>query len=170
MKLRVSGDKYVSVENVFDIYNDDQIWYRIKGFRGYEISNKGVIRSLKHFKKYPYGILIQPVNEKKDIFVLSDNNNVRKRLNRNEIYKLRDEQWVSRTDTINGGLYSRTQKHFINYDEVKAEKNNPRVEQLPVLPRDNSYLKQVVDSSFSSLIIEERPIIKPLTFYNTGYC
>lgn len=166
MKLRVSGDKYVAVENVFDIYNDDQIWYRIKGFRGYEISNKGVIRSLKHFKKYPYGIIIQPVNVKKDIFVLSDNNNVRKRMNRVEIYKLRDEQWVSSTCNISGGLQSRTQRHFIHFDEVKAEKNNPRVECLPVLPKDDSYLKQIVSSPFSSLIIEERSIIKPLIFYN----
>lgn len=58
---------------------DDRLWYYIPGFNGYEVSNDGYVRSMKHWRKYPYGILIKPksINNGEAIFELSNDNNER---------------------------------------------------------------------------------------------
>ena len=50
---------FVRVENYINPMSQDIWWYYIPGFNGYEISNTGIVRSMKHYKKYPYGILIR---------------------------------------------------------------------------------------------------------------
>lgn len=78
--------KFCSVETVLNIY-EPRKWYAIPGFRGYEISNDHYIRSMKHYKKYPFGILITPI--KKDpynpVFELSDDDCTRVSMSLNEI-------------------------------------------------------------------------------------
>lgn len=74
---------YTPVEYVLNPY-DDRLWYYIPGFNGYELSNDYYIRSMKHYRKYPFGILLEPVKkadgsyDKKDpSFSLSNDNNER---------------------------------------------------------------------------------------------
>lgn len=80
----------IPVEQIFNPYIDTQLWYYIPGFNGYEISDRGVVRSMKHFKKYPYGVLLHgKVLDNNDcIFTLSDNNNKRVQITRNTLWAL----------------------------------------------------------------------------------
>ena len=90
---------FVRVENYIDPLSQDIWWYYVPGFNGYEISNTGIVRSMKHYKKYPYGILIRPreVSNPIELFTkifpeltyeLSDNNNERKIVKRSELQYL----------------------------------------------------------------------------------
>ena len=87
-KRQTGFQKYVSVENIFDVSTDTQLWYAIPGFNGYEISDKGYLRSMKHYKQYPFGILLKPVKGTTDIFELSDNNNERVKINIARLYNI----------------------------------------------------------------------------------
>lgn len=86
--------QYVAVQDVLDIFDTNRIWYYIPGFRGYEVSNDGYLRSMKHYLKYPYGILIQSVkrepyiNSSDPMFELSDDNNKRRRIRLSQIIHL----------------------------------------------------------------------------------
>lgn len=82
--------KPIPVESVFDLRTDSQMWYNIPGYNGYEISNQGYIRSMKNFRRYPYGMLIRPIKDKKgnNYFELSDDFNHRKKLSIQEIWNL----------------------------------------------------------------------------------
>lgn len=76
--------KFTLVENVLDI-NAPRLWYYIPGFNGYEVSDDKYIRSMKHYKKYPFGLLIQPkkykngniIHPEDPLYELSNNNNER---------------------------------------------------------------------------------------------
>lgn len=78
--------QYTGVESVLDIFDDNRYWFYIPGFNGYEISNDNYIRSMKHYRRYPYGILISPVKREPygsscdPLFELSDDNNQRQRI------------------------------------------------------------------------------------------
>ncbi len=51
------------IETVLDIYNPNILWADLgPHFKGYQISNTGIIRSMKFYKKHPYGILINPTS------------------------------------------------------------------------------------------------------------
>ena len=84
--------KYTPVECCLNIF-EPRYWYYIPGFNGYEISNDGYVRSMKHYRRYPYGILIKPVSSKSKseqettdpLFILSDNNNERQRIRLSQI-------------------------------------------------------------------------------------
>lgn len=77
--------RFTRVDDVMNIEDTNRKWYYIIGFNGYEMSNDGYIRSMKHYKRYPYGLLIQPkkngkgeiINPQDPIFTLSNNNNKR---------------------------------------------------------------------------------------------
>lgn len=81
---------YIPIESVFNIETDSQLWYYIPGFNGYEISNLGNIRSMKHFNQYPYGLLIRcKMNNKGErIFELSNDQNERVRISDKELWNL----------------------------------------------------------------------------------
>ena len=85
----MAGRKYCPIETVLNIY-ETRYWYSIPGFRGYEISNDHYIRSMKHFNKYPFGIMLTP--KKKDannpVFELSDDFDKRISMSLNEIIEL----------------------------------------------------------------------------------
>ena len=83
--------KYILVEDVLNIHDPNRVWLYIPGFNGYEISNDGYIRSIKHWRKYPFGILIQPRSNKKDtepIYNITNDNNERVNISYSEIYRL----------------------------------------------------------------------------------
>lgn len=78
---------FVHVADVLGL-GPERLWYYIPGFNGYELSNDGYIRSMKHYKRYPYGILIHPLKNTKDSYVLSNDNNERITVRLDEIKKL----------------------------------------------------------------------------------
>ena len=68
------------------MYNDNRIWQCIKGYNGYEYSNDGLLRSMKNFNVNPMGKLLKRYHDKKGYYyMLSDNNNDRKKVYETEI-------------------------------------------------------------------------------------
>lgn len=82
--MKRGRNNFTLVEDVLGIDND-RLWYWLEGFNGYEVSNDGYVRSMKHYHKYPFGLLIQPKKDKKGNIIhpedptyeLSNNNNER---------------------------------------------------------------------------------------------
>lgn len=124
--------KFIPVEDVLDVNDPNRWWFYIPGFNGYEISNDGYIRSMKHFMKYPYGILIK---KKKDhgtdpSYELSDNNNERK------VIRLSQIQYLAKTNpyAVSGyprrtnisDIASRNQRCFVknSIQTVPVDKDN----------------------------------------------
>lgn len=83
---------YTPVESVLDPNDPNRLWYYIDGFNGYEISNDGYLRSMKHYRRYPFGILLVPkknnMAEIDPTFELSDNHNVRQVMHRSELMQI----------------------------------------------------------------------------------
>ena len=82
--------KYTPVEEALPC-DMNRIWYQIPGFPGYELSSDGFLRSMKHFKRYPYGLLLQPSiskRTKKVKYTLTNYMNVRQTLGLDEILAL----------------------------------------------------------------------------------
>lgn len=97
--------KYIGIEEVLDVNDDSIWWYYLHNYNGYEISSplpydivcryynkkgeltteiyhagRSIIRSMKHFRQYPYGILIKCRNRSNTndpVYELSNNNNER---------------------------------------------------------------------------------------------
>lgn len=90
----IRKSKFTAIEDIMDIFDYNRVWYYIPGFNGYEVSNDNIIRSMKHYVKYPYGILIKPVKKEPygsspdPLYELSDNNNERKRIRLSQIIHL----------------------------------------------------------------------------------
>ncbi len=65
-------------------------WQCIKGYNGYEYSNDGLLRSMKNYKKYPYGKLLVKYKESngKFYFFLSNNSNERVKVYEEDIIKI----------------------------------------------------------------------------------
>ena len=86
--------RFTAVESVMDIHDRSRVWYYIPGFNGYEVSNDGYIRSMKHYLRYPYGILISPVTREPygsscdPLFEISDDNNIRRRIRLSQLIHL----------------------------------------------------------------------------------
>lgn len=88
--------KYAAVENFFNPFDSSRLWMAITGYNGYELSNDHYVRSMKHYRQYPYGLLITPKKDKNGeilhpedpIFELSDNNNNRCNLKLSEIINI----------------------------------------------------------------------------------
>lgn len=75
----------------YGIGNQPRLWYPVPGYNGYEISNDGYVRSMKHFKQYPTGILLHTKKDSNPLdptFEFSNNNNRRVILRRSEIWDL----------------------------------------------------------------------------------
>lgn len=116
--------KYIGVETVLNIYDANRLWYYIPGWNGYELSNDGYVRSMKHFKKYPYGILITPVknssgnikNPEDPTFEMSDNNNDRRKVHLSELKALAANNTHRVAGypraTIVSDPFSRNERHF----------------------------------------------------------
>jgi hypothetical protein len=86
---------FTPVEAVLNL-NDSRLWYYIPGYNGYEISDDYYVRSMKYFKKYPYGILLKPKTDKNGnilfpndpVYELSNNQNERYQLHLSQIMEL----------------------------------------------------------------------------------
>ena len=73
------------IEDVMDIYDDSLLWYNIPGYNGYQVSNTNVVRSMKHYKKYRFGILLKSNN---GLYQLSNSQNQRVTISLKEILDL----------------------------------------------------------------------------------
>jgi hypothetical protein len=90
------SSKYIAVENVINVNDPYILWYYIPGYNGYEISNTLYVRSMKHYMKFPYGILVQPKKNKEGkvsnpedpTFELTNNNNERTAIRLSQIVHL----------------------------------------------------------------------------------
>lgn len=115
---------YTPVESVIDINDDNILWSYIPGFNGYEVSNNGYLRSMKHFRKYPYGILICPVNRAPygdscdPMFELSNDNNERVKIRLSQLIMLAANNKYSVSGyprhTYISDCHSRNDRHFVN--------------------------------------------------------
>ena len=162
-KRKTSNSNMIPVEKYINPYDRNVIWYYIPGFNGYEICNFGIVRSMKHFKKYPFGILIKPkeINDVVELFVkpfgdltyeLSDNNNKR------QIVKASKLKYLAATNpyTVRGyprptmvtDIGSRNKRCFVQRQVVAQE---------PII--DESILLQNYH--------KDDNIIKPLIFERT---
>ena len=118
--------RYIPIEDVINIRDESRLWWCIPGFRGYEVSSDHIIRSMKHFKKYPFGILIQAKKDRdgkilhpeNPTFELSDNNSERVLLTLSEIvqmaYENKDKYIGYPRKTITTNRSSRTPQIFKN--------------------------------------------------------
>ena len=92
----------IPVDQVFYPYDHSIIWYPITGFPGYEatITTSGqlFVRSLKQFKKFPFGDLIYPNSS--SVYQLSNYNNQRVNVSINEVLSCMDKTNGRYTDTI----------------------------------------------------------------------
>jgi len=88
--------KFAALENFLNVTDSNRLWMYITGFNGYELSNDNYIRSMKHYKQYPYGILITPKKDKEGkvlhpedpVFELSDNDNNRQSISLSKIIEI----------------------------------------------------------------------------------
>ena len=76
----------LDLSSIFNVYNDPQLWYDIPGFNGYEMSDYGLVRSMKHFQRYPFGMLIR--FDDKENYILSNSYNNRLRIPRKDLWDL----------------------------------------------------------------------------------
>lgn len=90
--------KFIPIEQAINPTDDTLLWYHLEGYNGYELSSNGMIRSMKHYKKYPCGILIRPISKKGNVYELSNNNNERVRLTIEEIKDIAEKGKDKRGD------------------------------------------------------------------------
>lgn len=127
--------KFTPVQSVMNVYDQSVLWYGIEGYRGYEVSTTHLIRSMKHFNKYPFGILIKPkkdrdgniIHPEDPIYELSDNNNERQTLSLSQILYIvnntPDQPGYPRY-TIVTNQASRTQRAFTRKSPKHSLDNN----------------------------------------------
>ena len=127
--------KYVAVENCLNVSDPSRVWMYIKGFNGYELSTDNIIRSMKHYKQYPYGILISPKKDKDGnivhpedpIFELSDDNNNRKKIALSqliEIVKNSESKPGYPRYTWHQDISPRNDRHFVKKEQKYVPLNN----------------------------------------------
>lgn len=165
---------FAPIQNYIDPNNSSILWYYIPGFNGYEISNTGIIRSMKHYKKYPFGMLIRPreVNDPIELFTkqfndltyeLSDNNNKRQIMKRSTLLNLAINnqyhvQGYPRT-TIVTDIAPRNIRCFIQREEdISSIKN--KVHQV-------QFYYEKINTDEQNNTKDKSSIIKPLIFERT---
>ena len=114
----------IPVDYIWDPTTDDQLWFRIPNFNGYEISDYLNIRSMKMFNKYPFGVLLKYTVTK-------------------------DGQKISERDIINLAFYTNPSITSYGYPKktYQAEKTSRNfrmwINQDPILTADKDGLQKV---------------------------
>ena len=159
IKQRNNGK--IPIDQLWSTTIDQQIWFDIPGFNGYQVSNDYFIRSFKYRNRYPYGILVSPKispiknvynpfhygvcvgDRDKVIYELSDNDNMRIEISIQEIIE-KSMKIGSRTYRT---CYSipftekppRNKRMFINQDpELTANKKGLVRKSVPVNKQENT--------------------------------
>ena len=174
--IKQHNNNKIPIEQLWSITIDDQIWYDIPGFNGYQISNYYFIRSFKYRNKHPYGILVSPKRSKEKniynpfhymgtvedrenvIYELSDNDNMRIEISMQEIINISIRPGVMTYRTcyvIPKTETSRNSRMWINQDpELTAKKKGLVRKSVPVNKKE--------DTAMARFTITDNP--KPLEF------
>jgi hypothetical protein len=144
----VRSGKFIPLENVLNIYDQNRLWFYIPGFNGYEVSNDGYIRSMKHFRKYPFGIMIKPkdkIRNQDPSYELSDNNNERVTIRLSQIMYLAkvNPYGVSGypRNTMMSDTQSRNMRAFVKKQlKVPPLDNTPRFPKFTVVASQNDMI------------------------------
>lgn len=127
--MKSSRGDQIDLRYRFDPYDDDQLWYRIPDFNGYEISNKGMVRSLKFTGRFPFGTIIDPKPSGKyfGMYEMSNNNNTRVMVSRDALWKLAMQNLkdypYKPVSTCCVNPKSRNNRVFIDYDKAYHTNN-----------------------------------------------
>lgn len=156
----------IPVENIFNPYQDEQIWLMIPDYPGYEISTLQNIRSFKFKKEYRYGALIKI--DAAGTCYLTDKNNCRVKENVNSLfdialeYQKKYKPYGYPRRTIQGypNFSSRNKRAFINHKEIRESKKLITRKPKPIAGVDNKTLHMV---NFSGLF--QKKVIDPIYFY-----
>ena len=82
------GRRNIDVREVFK-ETDEQLWYDIEYFPGYQLSNKGYVRSFKLKGKHPFGTIVVPkITENGKMFTIKDRNNLNKSVTLEELQSI----------------------------------------------------------------------------------
>lgn len=118
--------KFTLVEHVMDVFDENRVWFYIPNYNGYELSNDGYIRSMKHWRKYPFGLIIRP--DKNGYYELSNNQNKRVKVKMEEILELIKNNPYHVTGyprkTYMVDRSSRNQAYFIKDKQPKPQPDN----------------------------------------------
>lgn len=128
--------KFAAVEHYIDVADPNRLWMNIYGYNGYELSNDNYIRSMKHYKQYPYGILLTPkkdsdgniLHPEDPTYELSDDNNNRKILSLSQIIAIVNAN-KNKTPgypryTWQQDISPRNDRHFVKKEQKHAPLNN----------------------------------------------
>lgn len=149
MKKNRNISPVIPLEQIFDPFNDTQLWYYIPGFNGYEISDRGILRSMKHYKKHPFGMILQGrVNKDDDIvFTLSNNHNKRVSITRSRLMELAKTNDIPVSSyprrTFETDVSSRNQRIFIPQEEQVVIPEKTFYPTFSVVP-DNDGMKKPI--------------------------
>ena len=119
-----------ALEEVINMYDSNILWGDLSPqFRGYQLSNTGLVRSLKFPNKYRFGAYIEA--KKDGIYQLSDNNNRPTRVSINDLdsivkttggYRI-PSQYVQNKNTRNPIMASKS-NYIEKRDKIKSEKHS----------------------------------------------
>lgn len=118
--------KVIPIETVVDINDKSIRWADLYPYNGYQISITGLIRSMKFYKKYPYGILIEP--DKNGNIKISNSLNQVEQVNVNDEFR-KAREW--RYNTCDTYIYSRNPLITSQSDHMKNKANYKKELQKP---------------------------------------
>ena len=128
-----------ALQEVIDITKTNILWGDLSPqYKGYQISNTGIVRSMKFFNKYPYGVFIEP--KKNDVYELSNSTNQRVTVSRNELFEIVRQNGGFRISTFSKDTHSR--------NPVMGSKSNyikKRESKLPELKQKVSLNLRIID-------------------------
>lgn len=140
--------RYIPVEDVLNIFDENRLWYYIPSFNGYEVSNDGYLRSMKHYKKYPYGIIIRSIDRDSykgscdPLYEISDDDNNRHRIRMSQlVYLAATNQFSVRGYPRHTIITSDSSRNkYVKNEEGAFVKvyNGPVKNKLSIPPMDNS--------------------------------
>ena len=164
-------NKFTPVETVLNV-EDDRLWFYIPGFNGYEVSNDGFIRSMKHYRRYPFGLLIQPkkdragniISPEDPTYELSTNNNERVAIKLSQLLYLAKTNPYGVTGFPRSTCITDTNPRNQRYFVKKQIKTLPEFNKEPFYPKFS-----IVKEEENQFMEKRRPdIVCPIESINGG--
>ena len=160
---RSPNSKYIPIEDVVDVNDESIWWFHIPNYNGYQVSTNGLVRSMKHFMSYPYGILIRPKKNRRGgndpTYELTNNNNERTPIRLSQI------QYLAKTNPYNTPP-CRTLSTDISSRNMRAFIKN----KLEVQPLDNTTTRfpkfTIIDEEDDTKHLVRHDVVEPIKFIN----
>lgn len=130
-------DNKIRIESIVDVNNFNILWADLgPEYRGYQMANIGIVRSLKMFNKYNYGYLIN--HDKDNNYVLSNSVNQRIKISFAELLDIANKNGFC-FPTFTNNVYSRnprcTSQSEYKKKAVQRKQNNEKNKQEIVFPK-----------------------------------